>query len=198
MAEETATSVLEEWSDGDEEPTIPFWADDSDSWDICVLGGFELPGLSDVKTSTPSAIDKKKPTGGNGATLTFQGEEPCPVEIKVRIWTRTHWAEWVKLAPFLRKRPGKGAPEPFDIGHPKTAFWKIRSVLIEDRSGPDKVAPGVYEITLKCIEYFPPAKKSATSTPKSSQGLGDIPTAFGNGKAPIGPPLPPSATKPTP
>lgn len=82
---------------------VAFWGNGShigklfsgDPWDTVVIGGMKLPGLCEVRGLAQLELDKKKPKGSNGVTLTVTGYEPGPFEITCTVWTSEQW-DWLQ------------------------------------------------------------------------------------------------------
>lgn len=155
-------------------PAAPFWYSDPDSYDRVILGGITLPGVCSVEgLKVASRWDIKEAPGTDGATNTYKGYTPAALTVRVRLWTEEHWSLWQTALAKLRPRPGKATPTAFDITHPATAAWGIRSVIITEIEGPTPGDPlGVMDFTLACREYFAPPKKNTTGTATSSKANG--------------------------
>lgn len=150
---------------------IPYWYDQPDAWDTCVLGGNALPGIAKVKLSKGKKLDVKQSPGTHGATITDQGYKPASVTVSLQFWTSDHWNSVQAILPTLEPPPGKSNATPFDIMHPVAAIRNVKSVLIEDIDGPEETSTrGLYQIVFKCVQFFPSSTNmgSATNTPKTS------------------------------
>ncbi len=141
----------------------------ANTWDLVKLGDMILPGLCTVKCQPTREVDKKKRHGSDGAKITVYGYLPGDVIITVMIWTPNQWKEWQKITSVLWPRAGKPAANPFDIRHPETDLWGIKSVtLVSPSSSTKGSVEGSRMWTLKCIEQSEPVKKSTTKTLKGS------------------------------
>lgn len=139
-------------------------------WDTLTLGGMKLPGVCAVTCQPQREVDKKKPHGGDGAKVTIRGYLPSEVMINLTIWTGEQWKIWQQIAQKLWPRAGKPAADPFDIVHPETALWGIKSVIVISPSSSKKgTVDGQRVWAIKCLEQFEPTKKSTTKTMKGSK-----------------------------
>ena len=64
--------------------SVPWPDENPDAWNVCELGGLDMPGLANVKVRLSEELDIKKPKGGHGATITHQGYNPARVTITLR------------------------------------------------------------------------------------------------------------------
>jgi hypothetical protein len=139
-------------------------------WDVVVLNGKPLPGVCKVKAIGKLTIDRKKPAGRDGLTITSQGYDPGNVDIEILLWTWKQWKEMVTAAVTLWARPRRGGQvKALDIFHPGLALWAIRSVVIECVSIPEPgPVPQSMVVRLKAVEHLPPDQKNKTKTMKAS------------------------------
>lgn len=154
---------------------IPHWEDDHEIWDTLYLAGVPFPGLAMVKVKgVGQNVDRKKGTGTDGETHTFQGSKAPDIDITVRFWTRKHWIEIQRLLPLIRPVPGKRTPTPLDAQHPTLSLWSVPGITILEFDGPDEDSEkGVKVLHIKAVEFRKPPenkKKSATSTADKSNG----------------------------
>lgn len=153
---------------------IPHWEDDHEIWDTLYLLGAPMPGLASVKVGgVGQNVDRKKGTGTDGETHTFQGGKAPDVDITIRFWTRDHWIEMQRIIPLIRPVPGKKTPAPMDAQHPTLSFWSVPGITILDIGGPDDDSEkGVKVLHIKAVEFRKPPvnkKKSATKTPDKTE-----------------------------
>lgn len=139
-------------------------------WDVVNLNGKPLPGLCKVKAIGKLTIDRKKPPGADGLTITSQGYDPGNVDIEILLWTWAQWKEMVQAAVTLWARPRRGGQiKALDISHPALSLWGIRSVVIEGVSIPEPGSiPQSMVVRLKAVEHLPPDQKNKTKTVKAS------------------------------
>jgi hypothetical protein len=151
------------------------------------MKGTVAPGIVEsIEVSRKTKLDKKVAPGANGATLTFQGYELAEVTISMKCWREPHLERLQLLLESILPKPGKEAPKPRDFVHPILVLHGLKSLFVESVDGPTMPdADGIVKYTLNCIEFAPPPKKVATSTPKQSQAAI---AGFGNALDPAKPP----------
>ena len=156
--------------------------DETSPWSQLTLKGNRLPGTITLTGSATHRIDVQKSNGVDGGTLIERGYVPGKFDIDMKIWTESHWDLWKDIYPQIFRRPAKvdvndaktkkaGATATqidvtskaaLPISHPVLDLMGISSCLVESiampRPGPEL---GTQIITIKCIEYVPPTKKSA-------------------------------------
>jgi hypothetical protein len=150
--------------------TVPFWSDEPEVWDTCVLGHITLPGVSDLRITRKQTISREKGSGTSGETLKFQGPKAADVIIRNRIHTPEQLAELSECLPELEPVGSKKDGVVWDLGHPKATIRGVKTVVVELISGPDPVGNGgEYETTFQCIEQRKPEPKPV-STAKGGNG----------------------------
>ncbi len=154
------------------------WDDKPVPWDALYISNVLAPGMvDDVDVSRSYKVDEKGGAGVNGATLTVQGLQLANVTIKLRLWTRNHLNKIDQLiySVFIKPKQTKQV-RPFDFTHPVLTTHGLRSLLVQDVTGPSKPdGEGFSYVTLKCKEFAPPPAKpaaSATTTPKATTSAG--------------------------
>lgn len=169
--------------------SLPFPSDEPEAWDTLLLGGRNWPGIAHVKVKGGRKIDRKQGPGQHGEKITVQGKKAKDVDITIRCWTRDQCSDLEDaIATVDPQRDEKKDPEPLFIAHPVTAMRGVANVTIEDIEGPDW-DKGFMIVTLKAIEFSPPPKKSATSSPSGGKA-GSGWYAVDNHGQPIAPPGP--------
>lgn len=136
-----------------------------ESWDRVVIGGRTWPGIAKVTISGSTKLDVKTAPGANGATITFQGNEPKKISIEVSVWTAEQWTEIQECIAQIEPSASKGGGDSFDIGHPVAYLRGVKAIMIDSVDGPSFDTVGVAKFSIKAVEYFPPPKKKATKTP---------------------------------
>lgn len=143
---------------------------DAQAHDLVEIGGIENPGictLSGFKRETEWDIKVGK--GTKGATVTLSQLPPAKGSIKFQLWTPEQFRIWNEtFRPLFLYDPTRKAVNAVDIYHPYLADLGIKSVVTESISIPDPDGKGSFFITVELLEYLPPPKKSATSTPSGS------------------------------
>lgn len=142
------------------------------AWDRVRIGGVDSPGICTLSGfSRTSEFDVKKGKGSQGATLTFVQRPPTEGTIKFQLWLAEHFDLWVPFRKTLKYTPTKKAITAIDIFHPSFADIDLHSVVCKDIGAIEHEGGGLYSISISLIEYFPPPKASAVSTP-SGYGAG--------------------------
>lgn len=156
-------------------------------WDVITLGGQVSPGICKV-SEFPRAHewDQKKGKGTLGATLTYVGRPLAKGSITFRLWTSLHFQQWDLFRPLFKYDPTKTTAQGVDIYHPSLVDVEINSVVCEEIGNIIHAGDGLYTITVKLVEYAPPPKASAVSTPTTSKTT----TTLGPGSPPGAPPDP--------
>lgn len=143
--------------------------DNPEAWDKLEVGGVESPGLALVgEFKRAHDWDVKKGKGADGATLTFNGRPPAEGSVEFQLWTRAHFTEWSEWLQLLKYDPIKKAPQPIDAWHPSLADLDINSLVTQKIGNIVHKGNQLYSVTVDFIEYLPPPKASATSTPNGS------------------------------
>ncbi len=147
------------------------------------------PGIAEVRVNKFRDLDKKKAAGSDGARLTVHGIEPAMVEIRLTIWTPEQLKALNELWPVLFPRGNKRPfvvkndtpwPPAFDCQHPELKQHSVKSLVFIGGEGPAEGsarAPRARVFTMRAIEFFPPGKKSVTSTPTAPLGSINDPKA---------------------
>lgn len=158
----------------------PFWGSPDNEgdtflanpWDTLVMRGQQFPGRVEVIATPARKADTKSGAGVNGGRTTLQGYTPATVEIKVNLWTDDQWAQWQRVLAVIWPGPGKKDPDAFDVYHPSLAVLGIKACVVVSVGTPQPGDVfGAKVISLKAVEYQPPAKKKATHTPTAAEGL---------------------------
>ena len=163
---------------------------DPQSYDVVSIDGLECPGiiapggLTGFKRNTE--WDVKKGKGTKGGTATLSQLPPSKGSIKFLLWSKFHVDAWDQL---YRQRfkydPTKKTKNAVDIYHPTLAKLDIHSVVTESIGPEEPEGKGLWSITVDLLEYMPPAKKTATSTPTGSTSNNNKAGASGKSDDPI-------------
>lgn len=147
------------------------------TWDTFQVGAVFNPGII-----PPGGItgfereyewDVKKGKGAYGGTVTFTQKPPAKGKIKIHLWTAAQIDALQNFVPLLEYDPTKTTVKAVDIYHPSLTVTGIRSVVTEDISPLVHEGGMLFSLTFSFIEYNPPPKASAVSTPtisRASQG----------------------------
>jgi len=137
-------------------------------WKI-ILGKTSSPGVCQVSGFKRSAEwDVKKGKGTKGGTATLLQLPPAKGTVKFFLWKAEHWLEWASFRPLFKYDPTKKSVQAIDIYYPTLANIDVKSVVCEDIGAEEDEGEGKWSITVALLEYLPPPKKSAVSTPTGS------------------------------
>lgn len=139
-------------------------------WDTIQLGGVQSPGICYVGEFKRShEWDVKKGKGTLGGTITFVGRPPAKGSIKFLLWQASHFVQWDAFLPQLKYNPTKQTVQAVEIYHPSLAAIDLSQVVTESIGNVIHEGGNLFTITVEFLEYFPPPKTSATSTPTMAQ-----------------------------
>lgn len=143
--------------------------DNPQAWDVIVIGSATSPGICKVSEFKRAfEWDVKKGKGTFGSTVTFVGRPPAKGSITFYLWTAQHFTDWETFRPLLKYDPTKNTVKAVDIFHPSLADIGISSVVTESLGNIVHEGNQLYSVKVDFLEYFPPPKKSAVSTPNTS------------------------------
>lgn len=155
-------------------------------WDVVTIGQTVSPGICKVgEFKRGNEWDIKKGKGTLGATVTFVGRPPAKGSITFKLWTSAHFAQWDTFRAALLYDPTKKAVQAIDIYHPSLADIGVNSVVTESIGNIVHDGQGLYTIAVDFIEYFPPPKGSAVSTPTGSRSNAGLPGGSGATPDPV-------------
>lgn len=153
-------------------------------YDVIEIGGIVSPGICRVRGfKREQTWDVKKGKGVRGSTSTLVQFPPAKGTITFFLWTAAHFTAWALFRPLFLYDPTKKAVQALDIWYPTLLDINISSVVTDDISAIEPVSDppdGLFQVIVSLHEYFPPAKKSAVSTPSGSQSNGTAPGAPGS------------------
>lgn len=147
-------------------------------WDTLFIRGIQIPGKVEVRALPEQQVDVQKAPARDGATATWQGYMPGPIDIEVLLWTRPQYEAWQEVIAQLWPRPGKIAPgtkfddktststakvaaqlaerNAFEIKHPALVDLRISRVIIKGISLPvPGPIPQSRVVNIKAIEFCP-------------------------------------------
>lgn len=155
--------------------------DNPQDYDFIVVGSARSPGICrPFEPKRKHEWDVKKGKGVRGATVTYVGQAPAQWDVVFELWQASHWDDWASFATLLKYDSTKKAVQAIDIYHPSLAEVDIKSVVVEAIGAITHEGKGLYTRTVSFLEYFPPPKLSAVSTPAGSQTTS--PGAAGGGR----------------
>jgi hypothetical protein len=146
--------------------------DNPEAWDKIEVGNQESPGVCKVgEFKRAHEWDIKKGKGTLGGTVTFVGRPPAKGSITFELWLPEHFEQWELFRPLLQYDPTKEKVSAVDIYHPALADIGLTSVVTEAIGNIVHAGKQLYTIAVDFLEYFPPPKKSAVSTPTGSKAV---------------------------
>lgn len=138
--------------------------------DVIKIGSVTSPGLSILSGfKRPYGWEVKKGKGVKGSTTTLNEYPPCEGSVEIQLWLDEHFDAWDLFLPHLKYDPTKKTVSAVDWYHPSTVDIDLKSVVCKNISARVHKGNGLYSYTLDFLEYNPPPKKSAVSTPKGSK-----------------------------
>lgn len=142
---------------------------DPGSWDYATIAGVPTPGLipqGGLTFAREHKWDVKVGKGTDGATETYNGKPPAEGKLKLQFWTPEHFAAWDAFSALLLTYDAtKKAPTPATIYHPSLVPLRISAVVVKKVGSVQHAGHGLYEVEVELLEYTPPPKSSAVSTP---------------------------------
>lgn len=161
-------------------------------WDTVVVSGQPWVFLCRVhEFKRRFDWDEKKGKGAQGASLTYTGFHLARGHIDFYMLSGIdpttgqpwlHLPQWANFSELFKYDPTKTKATAVTIYHPSLAIMKppLTAVICEDITNPTLVAPdtiGWYKSTVSLIEYAPPPKASAVSTPTAAIAKAKPPNA---------------------
>jgi hypothetical protein len=146
-------------------------------WDVCFLGGIELPGMARVTVKINSDLDTKKPKGAKQASIADKGDKPSRIVIELTLEEDNDLKLLEAQLPNLRPRSQGAGRAPLEIVHPNPNFWGITAVTVDDIDAghPDPVDG--WKIEISCLEWAPePVKVKGGKGKQKPKGDTDIGT----------------------
>ncbi len=157
--------------------------DNAQSFDKIEIDGDECPGICVLKGfKRPTEWDVKRGKGTKGGTVTLTQLPPAKGTATFSLWLTEHFSAWATFRRKFKYDPTKKTANAVDIYHPWLADLDIISVVTESIGLIEHQGKGLYTIEVELLEYLPPPKASATSTPDGSkkgngvgaEGKGDV------------------------
>ncbi len=142
----------------------------AESWHTVTIANEISPGACELSGFKRTyGWDIKKGKGTLGATLTFNESPPVEGTIKFMLWEDFHFVQWDDFRKHFKYDPTKKGASAVDIYHPSLADIDCKSVVCKSIGAIEHEGKGLYSISVELIEYHPPPKKSAVSTPDGSK-----------------------------
>jgi hypothetical protein len=147
--------------------SIPIWDGSGDdfAWDALILGGEFMPGVPTVKCDVENSLDKKKPSGAQGAKISDEGQEPAQISISLQLINEGDLAALARVLPKIRPPRKGGKRDPLAIVHPNPNILGVESVVIETISMPQPSAADGWVISIGAVEWVPEPKKQEALAP---------------------------------
>ncbi|SRR5258708_2215308 len=145
-------------------------------WDKIQLGLTTSPGICIINNAERKyGWDIKRGKGTLGGTVTFNESPPVEFSIQFLLWEPQHFIQWSTFRTLFKYDPTKKTTTAIDIYHPSLADIDIKSVVCKSLGGIKHDGKQLYSIDVELIEYHPPPKKSAVSTPDTSKPNANTP-----------------------
>jgi hypothetical protein len=144
---------------------------------ICVLSGFKRKWK----------MDKKKGKGANGVDLTQTGKDVLTGTITFYVWTALQLVLWEGFRPLFKYDTTKQQMQAVTVFHPALADLDISALVCESLSPMLHVGKGLYSCEADMVEWSPPPKAAAVSTPTQAKAGGSGPTINPAAPAPTDP-----------
>jgi len=122
-----------------------------------LFAGQATPGIATVEgLGTPRRWEERESVGLSGALVYFHGLKLAHFSVRVQLFSEQDWQDWYAFKPLVDKPPIGKRQRPLDIVHPLTEGANIKAVVVEDVLHPEQVDDGVWELSIKLIEYRKP------------------------------------------
>lgn len=164
---------------------LPFWttnvaghwedASYANPYDKVYLGGLEVPGISDLKTSIVNSIDIQKSKGKSGSKIKYNGTELANITVTATIWMPGHITKYQQLLGLIQPGAAKKGLQPniVPIQHPLAAALGILKVIVKEISSLEISDNGTAKFTIHLIQYEPPKNtKQGSKSNVQFQGSG--------------------------
>lgn len=152
-------------------------------WDVVSIGGVTSPGLAKLSGfKRQFGWQQKKGKGARGSTVTLNEYPAAEGKVTFSLWTPEHFQQWASYRALFKYDPLKKKVSAVDIYHPSLADIDITSVVCQNIGAIEHQGLGLFTIDIDLIEYNPPPKAAAVSTPDNSKT--STPTGKPNGTTP--------------
>lgn len=194
-------------------------------WSTLVFGDIKIPAIAVVDPKGKVKADKKTGAGANGGTITIQGRELSTFAVTIKYgfyWDDDDFDSDDPYAPLRSQheaickvialcRPVRVAANAIAVSHPVFSLYGVKSVIVEDITGPKPEEDGTFSLKMDMIEYRAPkpppkAGTSATTTPTeptqttwtktNDKSVDDALNALNNADWKPNPPAPPPVSDP--
>lgn len=150
------------------------------AYDTVTIDGKQSPGLAEVRGAAQIMDwDVQKGIMLSGAFVRYTGDNLAKFTITIKIGydgfggksAIQQWEAWEEFKKVIAKPPRGARPTAKSIWHPWLAELGIMSMVIEERSQFEEVAPSVWATTIKCLQFRGPVPAGAQ--PKISEPAQD-------------------------
>ena len=146
-------------------PATPHPLDNPDVWSHIVVAGVPSPGLCAISGAERKwKWEKKEAKGKSGASVTGGNKELAEPSFTLDLWRRgavDHIADWETFRPVLGT-PDPNNPVALDVYHPALEAGEIRSVVVQEIGPLVHKGKGLWQVTVKLLEYRKPEVQSGT------------------------------------
>jgi len=146
------------------------WDQNPGDWNVLELNDEEWPGFARVEIKRANKWDDKKAKGSHGGERELAGVDCAPVKITIHFWTSEQYERLKELMPTIEPIPGKKKLDAIKIGHAVASFRNVKSITIDEVSGPTYGAGELGTLHIEATEHRPPDTKKATGTAKGGGG----------------------------
>jgi hypothetical protein len=149
--------------------------DDSESYDVIVVGGRSSPGV--VKLSGHDRAiswDVKEGSGQNGASTTKKGEKPIEFTATFSLVLdvtadQNQFDAWAEFKEILESTVSGTTPKALDIDHPDLAANGIKSVVLSSMGGMVHDGKGGATVAVKLLQYRAPKPTGGSASGSKSK-----------------------------
>jgi len=142
-------------------------------YDQVTANGIASPGVARITSDIAReyAWDRKQAPGAAGENMTFRGLNIVSFTIECQLWTDDLLTQWEAWAGLWEWDPIKQAATPVEVFHPLLAERGITVASATKIYAPKQARLGdnLWIGKIEALEWRPPPKKNATSSPKSTQ-----------------------------
>ncbi len=139
-------------------------------WDSLWIGSHAVPGLVLVRGVIGYHSEVRQAAGSNGARQTFLNYKLAEFDVRVRMWTQTHFDLWLELCSYIQ--PSAKKPQAWDVYNPALSAQGITKATVLSLTVPERGVGreiDVWHATIKLREWRKPLPGSAVHTPASAQ-----------------------------
>ena len=139
-------------------------------FDVLIVAGVPNPGIVKITGFDRTfGWDVKKGKGTKGATITLTEFPPAEGSAEFYLWTDDHFDQWTSFRDLFRYDVSKRLAPAVDVYHPWLADLNINSVVCKKISPVTDSGKKLFVVKVDLLEYWPPPKAAATSTPSGSK-----------------------------